>query len=113
MRVLGSFPTRGQLLGPIREALDLLARENGEYVSSSSSSISSGAPGFVRPTSLVPPRAPPAATDKPLNRLKIGVIGFGKFGQFLTQAFTKHHDVFVVSRDDMVRFVNVFLVRGA
>lgn len=90
MRVLGSFPTRGQLLGPIRDALDLLAKENGEAIGTT--------PGFLRPT--VPAPAPmPKAPD----RLKIGVIGFGKFGQFLTRTFTKYHDVFVVSRDDMVR----------
>jgi hypothetical protein len=96
VRVLGSFPIRGQLLGPIREALDLLARESGD--ASGSGSASASGPGFLRPTSLAPPPVPKAP-----DRLKIGVIGFGKFGQFLTRTFTKYHDVFVVSRDDMVR----------
>lgn len=98
MRVLGSFPTRGQLLGPIREALDLLAKENGGATGTGTGAGT--APGFLRPT--VPAPAPLPKAKAP-DRLKIGVIGFGKFGQFLTKTFTKYHDVFVVSRDDMVR----------
>ena len=83
VRVLGSFPIRGQLLGPIRESLDLLAKENDME-------------GIRSPLPLPPmPEAP--------TRLKIGVVGFGKFGQFLTKTFTKHHDVFVTSREDQVR----------
>lgn len=96
VRVLGSFPTRGQLLGPIREALDLLAKENGDATGTAAT------PGFLRPTMPAPAPLPKA---KAPDRLKIGVIGFGKFGQFLTKTFTKYHDVYVVSRDDMVRCV--------
>ena len=44
VRVLGSFPTKGQLLGPIRESLDLLAKESGE-----------GEGGGISPTATVDP----------------------------------------------------------
>ena len=87
VRVLGSFPTKGQLLGPIRESLDLLAKESGEaegLLMQKAAGIAARGP---------PPKAP--------DRLKIGVVGFGKFGQFLTKTFTKYHDVSVASRDDM------------
>lgn len=87
VRVLGSFPTKGQLLGPIREALDLLAKESGE------------AAGV--PLKAVASRRAQDPSAKTPDRLKIGVVGFGKFGQFLTKTFTKYHDVSVVSRDDM------------
>lgn len=72
----------GQLLGPIRDALDLLAKESKE--------------GQATPT--------PAALQTPAQqRLKIGIVGFGKFGQFLAKTFTKHAEVFVVDKDDQVR----------
>jgi len=70
---------RSQLLGPIRESLDILARENNAGVS--------------------PQLAPIPDTPK---KLKIGIIGFGKFGQFLAKTFIKHHDVFAVDRSDQV-----------
>ncbi len=88
VRVLGSFPTKGQLLGPIRESLDLLAKESGE-----AESVLLQQSRAATAASMPPPKSP--------DRLKIGVIGFGKFGQFLTKTFTKYHDVSVVSRDDM------------
>ena len=34
------------------------------------------------------------------SALKIGIIGFGTFGQFLAKSFCKNHDVYCVSRDD-------------
>lgn len=34
------------------------------------------------------------------SRLKIGIVGFGKFGQFIAKGFVKKHDVFAVSRGD-------------
>lgn len=34
------------------------------------------------------------------TRLKIGIVGFGKFGQFIAKGFVKKHDVFAMSRGD-------------
>lgn len=34
------------------------------------------------------------------RRLKIGVIGFGNFGQFIAKKFVKHHDVVGMGRGD-------------
>lgn len=34
------------------------------------------------------------------RRLKIGVVGFGKFGQFISKTFVKNHDVFAMGRGD-------------
>ena len=34
------------------------------------------------------------------KRLKIGVIGFGKFGQFMARTFTKNHEVLGMGRGD-------------
>ena len=41
------------------------------------------------------------ADEKPARRrLKIGIIGFGNFGQFIAKTFAKEHDVFVTNRED-------------
>lgn len=34
------------------------------------------------------------------RRLKIGIIGFGKFGQFIASSFVKNHDVVAMGRGD-------------
>lgn len=36
----------------------------------------------------------------PSTRLKIGVIGFGKFGQFIAKTLVKNHDVVGMGRGD-------------
>lgn len=77
---MGMCVRSGQLLGPIRESLDLLAKE------------SKGAEFST----------PPVPLSEPEKRLKIGIVGFGKFGQFLAKTFTKHHEVFAVNKDDQV-----------
>jgi len=37
------------------------------------------------------------------RRLRIGIVGFGTFGQFLAKTFTKHHDVVATSRSDYTK----------
>lgn len=38
--------------------------------------------------------------DRASKRLKIGVIGFGKFGQFISRKFVADHDVVAMGRGD-------------
>lgn len=53
------------------------------------------------------------------RRLKIGVIGFGKFGQFISRKFVEDHDVVAMGRgdytaaaDEMGAFVAVAVAVG-
>ncbi|CAN0411360.1 unnamed protein product, partial [Discosporangium mesarthrocarpum] len=34
------------------------------------------------------------------QKLRIGVIGFGKFGQFISKTFVKNHEVVAMARGD-------------
>ena len=79
VRVLGSYPKNSQLIGPIKYALDTL------------SSI---------PVTTEYPSTPVTSKSKKAP-LRIGIIGFGKFGQFLAKTFVKNNDVFCVDKDDM------------
>lgn len=79
VRVLGSFPRNGQLVGPIKAHLENLAKV---------------------PITTEYPSAPlplPKAATAPL---KIGIIGFGKFGQFLARTFVQNNHVYCVSKED-------------
>jgi prephenate dehydrogenase len=40
-------------------------------------------------------------TSTPHHKLRIGIVGFGNFGQFIAKTFAKAHDVFVTNRDDV------------
>lgn len=53
-------------------------------------------PGPVAPLREMGKRGGRAAS----RRLKIGVIGFGKFGQFIAKTFVKDHDVVGMGRGD-------------
>ena len=80
VRILGSYPTGSKLIGPIKTHLDKLANVP----------ITTEFPS-VESNPLMPKSAP----------LKIGIVGFGKFGQFLGKTFAKKHDVYGVGRSDM------------
>ncbi len=76
VRVLGSYPTDGVLIGPVVD------------------DISSGAAS--KDSAATTPASPlPLA-----NRPKIGIVGFGRFGQFLGQKFANYGSVFATSRGD-------------
>lgn len=47
-----------------------------------------------------PPRETSRRGVTATKPLKIGVIGFGKFGQFIAETFSKDHDVFAMGRGD-------------
>lgn len=50
--------------------------------------------------STLPKREIMSSSKLGSKRLKIGIIGFGKFGQFIGKTFIKNHDVFAMSRED-------------
>ncbi|KAI9912404.1 hypothetical protein PsorP6_005475 [Peronosclerospora sorghi] len=77
VRVLGSYPTKGKVLGDVRETLEAV----GAYQHSTAS----------------PART--LQTQQPV-RLTIGIYGLGNFGQFLAKMMTKSHDVRATSRTD-------------
>ncbi|CAI5737141.1 unnamed protein product [Hyaloperonospora brassicae] len=79
VRVLGSYPTKGKLLGDVRKTLE--------------------AAGAYRANPIT---ASPAMTpcEQPPTRLNIGIYGFGNFGQFLAKTMVKSHDVRASSRTD-------------
>ncbi|GAB9468309.1 Tyrosine biosynthesis bifunctional enzyme [Globisporangium polare] len=79
VRVLGSFPTKGKLLGDARKTLEAVGAFQSNSVTLS-----------------------PATTSQqtPHQRLKIGVYGFGNFGQFLAKTMSKFHQVRATSRTD-------------
>lgn len=80
VRVLGSFPKGGELIGPVKSILNNLAN--------------------VPVTKEFP--SVEIVNRKPSTKpLKIGIIGFGKFGQFLAKTFVKNHQVYVVNKSDM------------
>jgi len=85
VRVLGSFPRGSRLIGDVRNQVEGLE---------------------VLPLSAQAQRAAawrrqPSRKKSSSRRLKIGIIGFGKFGQFLAKTFAQSHDVFCVDKDDM------------
>jgi len=70
VRVLGSYPAGGELIGRVKRRAD----------------------GMME--------SPAKETFVPRRRLRIGIIGFGTFGQFLARTLTKYHDVIGTSRSD-------------
>ena len=87
VRVLGSYPRGGtgissgnNLIGPIRAALDTLGKIP----------VTTEYPTVVLPNGL--------KTSQP--GLKIGIVGFGKFGQFLAKTFVKKNEVYCMSKED-------------
>lgn len=83
VRVLGSFPRESRLIGSIKNEVEGIQKLPSTLTAQSLSS------------------APVHTKVSQQKRLKIGIIGFGKFGQFLAKTFVKSHDVFAVDKDDM------------
>jgi len=82
LRVLGTFPKGGLLVDYVAEAA---GADQGSKITHK--------PRLLRhPSSGVP--------------LKIGILGFGNFGQFLAKTFTKQHEVFACSRTDYSQIAN-------
>lgn len=80
VRVLGSYATKGKLLGDAKKALTAA----GAYPANS-----------VAQSPALPPRDQPSPP-----KLNIGIYGFGNFGQFLAKTMAKKHQVRATSRTD-------------
>ena len=80
VRVLGSYPKASQLIGPVKNSLDALSKI---------------------PITTEFPSSPVASRQAKKDPLKIGIIGFGKFGQFLAKTFVKNNDVYCINKGDM------------
>jgi glutamyl-tRNA reductase len=80
VRVLGSYPKSSQLIGPVKLSLDNLSRI---------------------PVTTEYPSSPVVNRQSKKDPLKIGIVGFGKFGQFLAKTFVKNNDVYCINKGDM------------
>ncbi|KAJ0410412.1 hypothetical protein P43SY_002744 [Pythium insidiosum] len=84
VRVFGSYPTKGRLLGDVRRKLEAI-----------------GAYPPARTTALSPSSSGDAAVSAgAAARLNVGIYGFGNFGQFLAKTISKYHCVRATSRTD-------------
>ena len=72
-RVLGSYPAKSRLVGPVAEAVEALNLANAGKPST----------GDLRLKKL------PSDEDE-VRQLKIGLIGYGKFGSYLSQQLSQH-----------------------
>uniref|UniRef100_M4B4Q1 Prephenate dehydratase domain-containing protein n=1 Tax=Hyaloperonospora arabidopsidis (strain Emoy2) TaxID=559515 RepID=M4B4Q1_HYAAE len=79
VRVLGSYPTKGKLLGEVRKTLEAAGAYQANSITASPAMMPCG-------------QAP--------VRLSIGIYGFGNFGQFLAKTMVKSHEVRATSRTD-------------
>jgi prephenate dehydratase len=83
VRVLGSYPQKSRLVGPVAEDVEALKRMTIDAKEASLMSLDSD-----------------SEESKPL---RIGIIGFDGFGQFLAKRLTRNHRVTCMDRDDKVR----------
>jgi prephenate dehydratase len=83
VRVLGSYPQKSRLVGPVAEEVETIKRMTIDPKETSLLGLASDSEG-----------------TKPL---KIGIIGFDGFGQFLAQRLTRTHRVTCMDRQDRVR----------
>jgi hypothetical protein len=99
VRVLGSYPTDSQLVGPIKETL-LALKPSADHSKAKRLAASrvlpsgAGADGDTEAGTSVGVAAPAA-------KLRVGIVGFGKFGQYLAKTLRKHAEVVAVDKDDM------------
>ncbi len=88
VRVLGSFPKGSRLIGSLKHSIEGLKSIPLELLKSSKISNHISSYQSKNDQQIVP-------------KLKIGIIGFGKFGQFLAKTLVKNHEVYCVDKDDM------------
>merc|ERR1711871_407867 len=86
VRVLGSFPKGSRLIGCIKHSVEGLKSAPLDLLKIKAANTLSTYQSKHEESTL---------------KLKIGIIGFGKFGQFLAKTFVKNHEVYCVDKDDM------------
>ena len=94
-RVLGSYPCNGVLVG-------LGGSTGSRRATASVPDFSLGEPSAAAPVTVLP-TVPTSAISLPLRqqrRGRVGILGFGNFGQFLAQKLVYEYDVFAHSRSD-------------
>ena len=82
VRILGSYPQRSRLVGPVAEAVEALKTLD------------------IDPRSTTLVRLP--SDSKDLAPLKIGILGFGTFGIYLASRLCKEHKVTCMDKLDKV-----------
>eukprot|EP00903_Cladosiphon_okamuranus_P012334 g11563.t1 len=92
-RVLGSYARDSTLVGPVSDTLEALARGLG------GGAMAATAAGDAIAASPRQKNERHSST-RASRRLKIGIIGFGKFGQFISKKFVADHDVVAMGRGD-------------
>ncbi|KAL9180081.1 hypothetical protein ACHAXT_008051 [Thalassiosira profunda] len=75
-RVLGSYPAKSRLVGPVAEAVEALNAAN----------VGKKHEADLRLKSL-------PSDDEEARRLNIGLVGYGAFGQYLSKQIATQHDV--------------------
>mmetsp|Transcript_15060 Transcript_15060/g.19866 ORF Transcript_15060/g.19866 Transcript_15060/m.19866 type:complete len:746 (+) Transcript_15060:128-2365(+) len=88
VRVLGSYPRNGQLVGPVKDAVMRIAGQVEEEAAEKTTIESQ------------------QEEQNQQKRLKIGIVGFGNFGQFLAKTFVKYADVYGINRSDKTAVAN-------
>ena len=77
-RVLGSYPANSRLVGPVADAVEALDAANKGRTRSEADALR---------LNCLP------SDDDDVRRLKIGFVGYGNFGQYLSKQMSLHHDV--------------------
>jgi arogenate dehydrogenase (NADP+), plant len=80
-------------VGPVKETLEALRGQEGS-AARPLQSLAVGEGGLTSTTSSA------IGTSTAARKLSIGVVGFGKFGQFIAKTFAKHHSVRAMGRSD-------------
>lgn len=89
MRILGSYPQKSRLVGPVAQTVERLKHMTVDLNEVSIKTL----PSDLEDT-------------KPLN---IGIVGFDGFGQFLAKAFSKKHRITCLDEKDKVRSASACL----
>lgn len=103
VRVLGSYPRGGQLVGPVKASLDQLAiadKGTGALAEAARSAMAQAAAQAAGSDAVGADGAALAPAEKPL---RVGIVGFGKFGQFMAKTFAKSASVIAVDANDESR----------
>jgi prephenate dehydratase len=84
LRILGSYPQKSRLVGPVAEAVE---KQKHRAVD----------PNEISPLGLL------SDDDDETTPLRIGIVGFDEFGQYLASRLSSRHHVSCMDRGDKVR----------